>query len=278
MGKDWLAYLLEILHVHLSEAHICAFDTEIQKLVLNGRIGEAIGTTQRLYPGLLERNRDLLFMLKCRQFIEMVNGTDDVGVSKSSANNPLFDVTVSPPGSSSSSPPAFASPNSSPTHPPSSSSVSQTVTGYQYQQQQDTSSGHVILPKNSHSSNGLASDPPRQSLFSEEEEEEEEDRLNSTNLAMNGSGRLDALHIATDRQSIDSEDEMDITEMEDVCVVNGTSNGTCRNGQTHFDGRSPTYGKGNFKSFNDILCTTVFLVLFTYHAKLHFVFLLNKML
>ena len=48
----------------------------IQKLVLAGRMGEAIETTQQLYPGLLERNANLLFMLKCRQFIEMVNGSD----------------------------------------------------------------------------------------------------------------------------------------------------------------------------------------------------------
>lgn len=48
----------------------------IQKLVLSGRMGEAIETTQSLYPGLLEQNPNLLFMLKCRQFVEMVNGTD----------------------------------------------------------------------------------------------------------------------------------------------------------------------------------------------------------
>uniref|UniRef100_A0A8C5AN11 RAN binding protein 9 n=1 Tax=Gadus morhua TaxID=8049 RepID=A0A8C5AN11_GADMO len=49
---------------------------KIQKLVLSGRMGEAIETTTQLYPNLLERNPDLLFMLKVRQFIEMVNGTD----------------------------------------------------------------------------------------------------------------------------------------------------------------------------------------------------------
>ncbi|XP_035218801.1 ran-binding protein 9-like isoform X2 [Stegodyphus dumicola] len=49
---------------------------QIQKLVLAGRMGEAIQTTQNLYPGLLEQNPNLLFMLKCRQFVEMVNGTD----------------------------------------------------------------------------------------------------------------------------------------------------------------------------------------------------------
>nr|XP_057931448.1 ran-binding protein 10 [Doryrhamphus excisus] len=48
----------------------------IQKLVLEGRVGEAIDATQQLYPGLLEHNPNLLFMLKCRQFVEMVNGTD----------------------------------------------------------------------------------------------------------------------------------------------------------------------------------------------------------
>lgn len=39
-------------------------------------MGEAIEMTNKLYPGLLETNRNLLFKLKCRQFIEMVNGTD----------------------------------------------------------------------------------------------------------------------------------------------------------------------------------------------------------
>lgn len=41
-----------------------------------GRMGEAIDMTNILYPGLLESNRNLLFKLKCRQFVEMVNGTD----------------------------------------------------------------------------------------------------------------------------------------------------------------------------------------------------------
>lgn len=39
-------------------------------------MGEAIETTQLLYPTLLDAKPDLLFMLKCRQFVEMVNGTD----------------------------------------------------------------------------------------------------------------------------------------------------------------------------------------------------------
>jgi hypothetical protein len=49
---------------------------EVQSLVLAGRIGEAISLTQKLYPGLLERNTELLFVLQCRQFVEIVNGTE----------------------------------------------------------------------------------------------------------------------------------------------------------------------------------------------------------
>ncbi|KAJ6635769.1 Ran-binding protein 9 [Pseudolycoriella hygida] len=49
---------------------------KIINLVMSGRMGLAIEQTLRLYPGLLENNQNLLFMLKCRQFIEMVNGSD----------------------------------------------------------------------------------------------------------------------------------------------------------------------------------------------------------
>uniref|UniRef100_A0A0P5NRF8 Ran-binding proteins 9/10 n=1 Tax=Daphnia magna TaxID=35525 RepID=A0A0P5NRF8_9CRUS len=48
----------------------------IQRLVLSGRMGEAIETTQTLYPTLLESRPNLLFLLKVRQFIEMVGGSD----------------------------------------------------------------------------------------------------------------------------------------------------------------------------------------------------------
>lgn len=62
---------------------------KIIKLVLSGRMGQAIEQTVRLYPGLLESNQNLLFMLKCRQFIEMVNGSDfDLG-SGSSRTSPV---------------------------------------------------------------------------------------------------------------------------------------------------------------------------------------------
>lgn len=48
---------------------------------MSGRMGQAIEQTLRTYPGLLENNQNLLFMLKCRQFVEMVNGSD-IEVSK----------------------------------------------------------------------------------------------------------------------------------------------------------------------------------------------------
>lgn len=49
---------------------------KILKMILAGQMGEAIDLTMRLYPGLLESRPNLLFLLKCRQFIEMVNGSD----------------------------------------------------------------------------------------------------------------------------------------------------------------------------------------------------------
>jgi hypothetical protein len=48
----------------------------IQKLVLAGRMGDAIAMTNRLYPGFLQLHPSLHFMLKVRQFIEMVSGHD----------------------------------------------------------------------------------------------------------------------------------------------------------------------------------------------------------
>ncbi|KAL5290178.1 RANBP10 family protein [Megaselia abdita] len=61
---------------------------KILKLVMSGRMGQAIEHTLRSYPGLLENNKNLLFMLKCRQFIEMVNGSDveSNSSSKTSSN------------------------------------------------------------------------------------------------------------------------------------------------------------------------------------------------
>lgn len=50
--------------------------TEIIKMVMSGRMGKAIEHTMKSYPTVLESNLNLLFTLKCRQFVEMVNGSD----------------------------------------------------------------------------------------------------------------------------------------------------------------------------------------------------------
>lgn len=49
---------------------------EIIKLIQTGKMSQAIENTVRAFPGLLENNKNLLFALKCRQFIEMINGAD----------------------------------------------------------------------------------------------------------------------------------------------------------------------------------------------------------
>ena len=50
--------------------------------------------TMTLYPGLLERNPNLLFLLKCRQFVEMVSGADSE--VRASAHSPRSSPNVSP--------------------------------------------------------------------------------------------------------------------------------------------------------------------------------------
>lgn len=62
--------------------------------MLAGRMGEAIEMTQTLYPGLLERDPNLLFVLKCRQFVEMVSGNDSE--VRPSAHSPRSSPNVSP--------------------------------------------------------------------------------------------------------------------------------------------------------------------------------------
>lgn len=59
-------------------------------------MGEAIEKTSRLYPGLLECNQNLLFMLKCRQFVEMVNRSDMVVCRCSNQPSKKFSFNSSP--------------------------------------------------------------------------------------------------------------------------------------------------------------------------------------
>lgn len=50
---------------------------QIQQSVLSGKISEAIRLTDRLCPNLLKNNPNLLFALKCRQFIELISGAEN---------------------------------------------------------------------------------------------------------------------------------------------------------------------------------------------------------
>lgn len=59
----------------------------IQHLILEGRTTDAIEKTQELFPTLLN-DKNLLFVLKVRQFIEMVNGTESEIRSTSTSNQP----------------------------------------------------------------------------------------------------------------------------------------------------------------------------------------------
>ena len=67
----------------------------IQKLVLAGKMSEAIKLTDKLYPGFLQLNPALHFMLKVRQFIEMVSGNDDFAVQDEADNHNDQDMTNS---------------------------------------------------------------------------------------------------------------------------------------------------------------------------------------
>lgn len=91
LGKLSQKILNQLKHVKVRRRLISTYKviiksnlvSEILGFVASGQIGLAIEKTTQSYPGLLEANLNLLFMLKCRQFIEMINGTD---VSKINSN------------------------------------------------------------------------------------------------------------------------------------------------------------------------------------------------
>uniref|UniRef100_A0A8C5CYB8 RAN binding protein 9 n=1 Tax=Gadus morhua TaxID=8049 RepID=A0A8C5CYB8_GADMO len=119
---------------------------KIQKLVLSGRMGEAIETTTQLYPNLLERNPDLLFMLKVRQFIEMVNGTDSE-VRCLGGRSPKSQDSY----------PGSPRPFSSPSHKAGSSTPY--LTGTANQSRFDSSCCNGVTTSKSHSSSPHAHNP-----------------------------------------------------------------------------------------------------------------------
>ncbi len=146
-------------------------------------MGEAIETTQKLYPGLLERNTNLLFILKCRQFIEMVNGTD----------SEVRGAAMRSPRSRHGSGSTRSSPSMSPVHYSGKSSNVGTLSA--------GSSPSRIIPTKSHSSHtpltstssgggsGSVSSHNQDASSSNKDKDLHsinESEMNSVNVAMNG--------------------------------------------------------------------------------------------
>ncbi|VDK41915.1 unnamed protein product [Anisakis simplex] len=80
--------------------------TMLRRLVVEGKVGEAISRIDKLYPHLLTRNKELALMLKCQQFVEIfVELVQDNPVlsccSSSSANDIRSPPLTSTPCSSS---------------------------------------------------------------------------------------------------------------------------------------------------------------------------------
>ena len=69
-------------HVFEEELASIRHRQKIQGLVLSGHLSEAITLTHKLFPNILERNPNLLFALKIREFIEMISSVNRVGRSK----------------------------------------------------------------------------------------------------------------------------------------------------------------------------------------------------
>lgn len=98
---------------------VCLGPLGIQDSVLRGRISEALKLVRRAYPGILDSNKQLLFKLKCRQFVEMIGGYDRIVMetvslscsselgSSTDGTPPPRDVTTPP----SRDPPPSLSPN-----------------------------------------------------------------------------------------------------------------------------------------------------------------------
>ena len=71
------AFAKSVGHVFEEELASIRNRQRIQNALMNGYIGEAIELTRKLFPGILDKNPNLLFALKIRKFIEMVNGSEN---------------------------------------------------------------------------------------------------------------------------------------------------------------------------------------------------------
>ena len=210
----------------------------IQKLVLAGRMGEVIETTQHLYPGLLERNMNLLFMLKCRQFIEMVNGTDSEVRGGGTAHSPK-----SHSGSNRSTP------SVSPMHysaalPASSSSQPRCGS--------PPSSSHIITK--AYSTSHIATSPQNAAIDLRTISEEE---MNVTNCVRNGDGGDTAAgngdtgngesRVRLEDIDVDMDTSESISDERTISSSNGAgcvaTNGACTNGRTADEAHQDDMGR-----------------------------------
>lgn len=125
--------------------------------MLNGQISEAIRLVHSSYPGLLDTHKELLFRLKCQQFVEMLVGND---------SKELYEQTSSPTTSLHSPAPSLHSPVPSlhsPTPPVQSPSLRTTL-----------HSRSSLSVTNGTASNGLVHS---NGVESEDSEVDEEDKM-----------------------------------------------------------------------------------------------------
>ena len=236
-------------------------------MVLAGRMGEAIETTQKLYPGLLERNANLLFMLKCRQFIEMVNGTD----------SEVRGAAMRSPRSRHGSGSTRSSPSMSPAHhsAKSSSSAGTLSAGSSPSRIIPTKSHSAHTPLTSTSSGGGGSNTSHNQDTSNKDNKDlhsvNETEMNSVNVAMNGaatSTEVPKTIVSTADSDVDMQDGSDCQSdhsEENRTVSNGelppsgsAANGTCVSNGISSDnlGQECDMGKwpaGNFCSSTGML-------------------------
>uniref|UniRef100_A0A915BD66 Ran-binding protein 9 n=2 Tax=Parascaris univalens TaxID=6257 RepID=A0A915BD66_PARUN len=59
----------------------------LQKLVLEGKVGEAISRIQKLYPNLLSRNKELALLLHCQEFVEILIQLTESGESSCNSSS-----------------------------------------------------------------------------------------------------------------------------------------------------------------------------------------------
>ena len=232
-------------------------------------MGEAIDTTQTLYPGLLERNANLLFMLKCRQFIEMVNGTDSEvrgaamrsprsrhssGSTRSSPSmSPVHHSTkASSVGtlSAGSSPSRFITTKSHSAHTPSTSTSS-------------TGGNHHTAAAAGGNSNNSSSSPNQANTSNKDSKNTHsitEQEMNSVNVAMNGattsSENVSKTIVTSPDSDVDMQDGSDCQSDSDDSrtVSNGTApNGTCVSNGVTSDNQQEECDMGNISFYSYFL-------------------------